>query len=99
MHLHKGLHQHIANDSGGLGWEGQVLGEKQKGSSQLMLSKKRMNNQALENLTEVFQQVSIPDLNLHHCFVMTCCSRGSPYMHVSVGKFSYLLFWVFLLSV
>lgn len=77
--------------------EGWVQGEKQKGLSQLTLSKKGMNNQALENLTEVFQQVSLPHLNLHHCFVMTCCSRGSPHMHISVGKFPYLLFWVFFL--
>lgn len=92
MQLYKGLHQHSGKDSVGLGWEGQVPGEKQKGSSRLVLSKKWLNNQALENLIEVFQQVSLLYLYLHHCFVMTSCSRGSPHMHVSVGKFPYLLF-------
>lgn len=97
--LHKGLHQHIANGSVGLGlgWESQVQGEKQKGSSQLVLSKKGMNNQALQNLMEVFQQVSLPYLCLHSCLVLSCCSRGFPHMHVPAGKFPYSLLWVFFL--
>lgn len=56
-----------------------------------------MNNQALENFTEVFQQVSLLYLCLHHCFVRTCCPRGFPHVHMTVGKFPYLLFWVFFL--
>lgn len=96
VQLHKGLHQHGGKDSVGLGWKGQVLGEKQKGSSQLMLLKKWMKNQALENLTEVFQQVCLPYLYLYHCFVLTCCSRGSLHMQNACWEVPLFIVWGFL---
>lgn len=70
--------------------------EKQKGSSQLMLLKKWMKNQALENLTEVFQQVCLPYLYLYHCFVLTCCSRGSLHMQNACWEVPLFIVWGFL---
>lgn len=68
-----------------------MLEEKEKWLLHLSLSKQWMNNQALENLTEVFQEVFLLHLCFYHSFVMT-----TPYTWTSVEKSTY--WWVCVFS-